>query len=196
MKKLVKSEFGRNVLTLMTGSSLAQILPILLIPVLTRLFSPEEFGLYALYMSIITFLLVLSAGRYEQAIVLPVEDRDAINVLGLAFKILFYFTGLLILILLLFKSQLEQFINKPILDNWLWLLPFCVFFASAYKILSFWSIRKKQFKNTSASVITHTAGRMTTQVTAGAIKLSVITGKGQFYNSFKAIFDKNYLVPE
>ena len=39
-----KSEFGRNVLTLLTGTTVAQIIPMASMPILTRLYVPEEFG--------------------------------------------------------------------------------------------------------------------------------------------------------
>lgn len=195
MKKIVKSEFGRNVVTLMTGSTIAQILPLALTPVLTRLFSPEEFGVYTFYMSIITFLLVISSGRYEQAIVLPKQKISAINILALNFLILIVFTTFLYLILFLFNDFIQGKINIPELNNWLWFLPVCVFFASSYKILTFWSNRNKRFKGTSYSVISQTGSRMVTQLVGGVEKYSLISEKGNVITFFKSIFNKNWVTP-
>ena len=78
-KKLLKSEFSRNVMTLLTGSVIAQFIPLLLTPILSRLFSPEEFGLFAFYISIITLFSAIATGRYELAILLPKDDKKAIN---------------------------------------------------------------------------------------------------------------------
>ena len=195
MKKIVKSEFGRNVVTLMTGSTISQIIPLALTPVLTRLFSPEEFGMYTLYMSMITFLLVISSGRYEQAIVLPKEKISAINILGLSFLILFSFILILYLGLFFFTNFIEAKINIPMLNDWLWFLPLCVFFASSYKILTYWSNRNKRFKGTSYSVITQTGTRMTTQLVGGVEKYSLITEKGNIISFFKSIFNKNWVSP-
>lgn len=195
MKKIVKSEFGRNVVTLMTGSTIAQILPLALTPVLTRLFSPEEFGVYTFYMSIITFLLVISSGRYEQAIVLPKQKISAINILALNFFILIAFTSLLYLILFLFNDFIQEKINIPELNNWLWFLPVCVFFASSYKILTFWSNRNKRFRGTSYSVISQTGTRMVTQLVGGVEKYNLISEKGNLITFFKSIFHKNWVTP-
>ena len=52
--KLLKSEFNRNVLTLMTGATVAQAIPVAIAPILTRIYSPEDFGVYALFLSVIT----------------------------------------------------------------------------------------------------------------------------------------------
>ena len=44
-----KSEFSRNVLTLMTGTTIAQAIPIAISPILTRIYTPENFGVFAQY---------------------------------------------------------------------------------------------------------------------------------------------------
>ena len=65
-----KSEFSRNVLTLMTGTTIAQAILIAISPILTRIYTPEDFGMFALYMSVASILLVVETGRYELAIAL------------------------------------------------------------------------------------------------------------------------------
>ncbi len=74
-----KSEFSRNVLTLMTGTTIAQAIPIAISPILTRIYTPEDFGVFALYMSVASLLSTLATGRYELAIMLPKKDEDAVN---------------------------------------------------------------------------------------------------------------------
>ena len=66
-----QSEFSRNVLTLVTGTTLAQAIPVLISPILTRLYSPEDFGVYAIYFSVLMITSVVATGKYEMAIVLP-----------------------------------------------------------------------------------------------------------------------------
>jgi O-antigen/teichoic acid export membrane protein len=60
-----KSEFSRNVLTLMTGTTIAQAIPIAISPILTRIYTPEDFGMFALYMSTASLFSVIATGRYE-----------------------------------------------------------------------------------------------------------------------------------
>ena len=48
-KLKLKSEFSRNVLTLMTGTTIAQAIPIAISPILTRNYTSEDFGVFALY---------------------------------------------------------------------------------------------------------------------------------------------------
>ncbi len=66
-----KSEFSRNVLTLMTSTTIAQAIPLAISPILTRLYTPSDFGIFALYMSISSIISVVVTGRYELAIMLP-----------------------------------------------------------------------------------------------------------------------------
>ena len=79
-----QSAYARNVLTLMTGTSLAQAIPVAISPILTRLYSPEEFGLFALYMAVAMIVSVLVTGRYELAILLPRNEPDALHIAALA----------------------------------------------------------------------------------------------------------------
>ena len=86
-----KSEFSRNVLTLMTGTTIAQAIPIAISPILTRIYTPEDFGMFALYMSVASILSVVATGRYELAIMLPKKDEDAVNIVALSIIISFSF---------------------------------------------------------------------------------------------------------
>ncbi len=64
-----KSEFSRNVLTLITGTSIAQAIPIAISPILTRLYTPEDFGVLALYIAIFSIISVIATLRYEFGVV-------------------------------------------------------------------------------------------------------------------------------
>ena len=67
----------RNSATLIVGTVLAQLIPILFQPVLRRMFSAEEFGTAALYVTAVGMLVAIANLKYESAIVLPEEDREA-----------------------------------------------------------------------------------------------------------------------
>ena len=74
-----KSKFSLNIMTLMLGTTVAQAIPIIISPILTRIYSPEEFGLLILFMSIVSILSVIVSLRYERAIIQPLDDEDAIS---------------------------------------------------------------------------------------------------------------------
>src|ERR1700680_2879364 len=72
-------QFMSNVLTLITGNGLSQLINIAGTLVLARLFAPEAFGSFALFVTMVSFLSVLGGGRYELAIMLPVKDEEGAN---------------------------------------------------------------------------------------------------------------------
>ena len=77
--------FVKGVSALTTGTALAQLILLLVSPILTRIYSPSDFGDLAIFLSILSVISVFVCGRYELAIVLPKNVEEAINVLGLSF---------------------------------------------------------------------------------------------------------------
>ena len=99
LRKLIpQSTYARNVITLMTGTAFAQALPIAVSPILTRLYSPAEFGVFAMYLAVASILGVLVTGRYELAILIPKQDRDAIHIAALSAALSVLLSGLLLLL--------------------------------------------------------------------------------------------------
>ena len=76
---LPQGSFARGAIVLSSGSAGAQLLLVLAAPILTRLYTPEDFGLLAIYTSLLALAGVISSLRYELAIPLPKEDEEAAN---------------------------------------------------------------------------------------------------------------------
>ena len=72
----------RNILTLFAGSTAARVISVAAIPLLTRLYLPEDFGLYALFVSVVAIFAPILTLRYESAIPLP-KTRSAASALVL-----------------------------------------------------------------------------------------------------------------
>lgn len=142
---LPKSEFGRNVLKLMTGTAFAQALPIAIAPVLTRLYTPEEFGVYYVFAALVALLSVVGTGRYEWAILIPGEAREAMHVAlagGLACT---GFSLVLAVPILLAGASIALWLGEPAIGPWLWTIPVSVFLQGWYNVLHLWHNRNKRF---------------------------------------------------
>ena len=137
---LPKSEFGRNVLTLMTGTTIAQAIPIAISPILTRIYTPEDFGLFAFYASIASIISVVATGRYELAIMLPKKDDDAINIVVLSILISFLVSLLSLIIVLVFNTQITNLLGNPEIANWLYFIPLTVLFTGIYQSFNYWRL--------------------------------------------------------
>ena len=101
--KILTSEFNRNVLTLMTGTTIAQAIPIAITPILTRIYTPEDFGVFAIFIAITSIFSVIVNWRYDIAIMLPKKDEEAINILALGFIISCIISLILLILVFFFK---------------------------------------------------------------------------------------------
>ena len=146
-----KSGFGRNVITLMTGTTIAQAVPLAIMPILTRIYSPQDFGLLALYLAILSVISVVASARYELAIMLPERDEDARVLLQASVLIALITSIIMLFLLIFFAGSLARFLGNPDIKNWLYLVPITITMNGLYQALSYWSNRQKRFSNTAVS---------------------------------------------
>lgn len=158
----------RNVVTLMTGTTFAQVLMILVAPILTRLYGPGDYGVSALYGSILGIFTVAACWRYELAIVLPEKDKDAANVLALSILICFVMAILSFILVALFRIPAAQLLGAPELAPWLWFMPLSLIAAGLFQAFNYWSTRRKQFRRLAARTITQSTVTAGAQLGAGA----------------------------
>lgn len=166
-KIIPKGNFSRNVMVLVSSTAFGQGLAVLVAPVLTRLYKPEDFGILAVFSSISSILLVVASLRYELTIPLPEKDEDAANLLVLSLSIVFIFSGITILVVYLLGNEIISWLSSPALRSYLWLLPLSVMGAGIYQALNYWAIRKKAYKNIAKTVISRNSGKALTQVVLG-----------------------------
>ena len=148
-----KSEFSRNVLTLMTGTTIAQAIPISISPILTRIYTPEDFGIFALFVAISSIFGSIANGRYELAIMLPKKDEDAINIFALGFIITCTISLLLLILVVLFHDYFLILLKNEEIGLWLYFVPIAVFFTGIYNILNYFNNRKKYYKDIANATI-------------------------------------------
>ncbi len=155
---LPKTEFAKHVITLMTGASVAQIIPLLLSPILTRLYGPTDFGVFAIYLSVVGLFSVIATGRYELAIVLPKKTNDALALVKLSFIITSAICLSVIFALILFNQTFLDLLKiDPIkYGNILYFLPISVFFLGLFQALNYWFNRKKRFAKITIARVSRT----------------------------------------
>jgi len=168
-----KSEFTRNVLTLMTGTTIAQAIPIAISPILTRLYSPEDFGLFALFIAIASIFGSIANGRYELAIMLPKKDEDAINILALGFIINVVLSFTLLLVVLIFNDSLLSLLNNDDISSWLYLVPVSVFLMGCFNLLNYFNNRKKLYKDLAKANVAKSIAMAIVQLSFGFLKAGV-----------------------
>ncbi len=145
-QKFPKGGFARNAATLMTGTAVAQALPIAAAPILTRIYSPADFGLFALYLSIVSPLSIISTARYESAIMLPEKDEDAVNLVGLSIFISIALSGIVLLVVCWWGHFFADLIGYQKIVKWFYLIPASIFLTGFYQSLNYWANRHSRYK--------------------------------------------------
>lgn len=140
-----QGSFRSHVLTLMTGTTIAQAIPIAVSPILTRIYGPQDFGVYVLFMAIMGLISSVSTGCYEFAVVLPEKEEDAANTLWLSILISVVVSLVAIMAIFMFNRQITRLINNQEISLWLYFIPLSVFLTGVYQVFSYWCMRKKQF---------------------------------------------------
>jgi O-antigen/teichoic acid export membrane protein len=146
LKRIFASSFHQNIVVLMMGTVLSQAVPIALSPILTRLYSPEDFGVFALYFSLSMILSVIVTGRYEMAIILPKEHSDALSVTKLAMLISVSVSLVLFIILLIFNNEIAHMLGNEAIGKYLLFLPLTIMIVGIYQSLNYLSFRHEEFK--------------------------------------------------
>lgn len=142
----------RDIATIMRGTLIAQGLGFLALPLLSRLFSPEAFGNYQLFVSILTLLLVFPTLRYEVALLRAHEGREfrALAQLCLYLSILVAAVISLLLVLLDtigFPRQIQA-LPFPV-----WMLGLALLFGGIVQFLTIIATRQKRFATIANSKI-------------------------------------------
>ncbi len=164
----------------MTGTGIAQAIPIAIIPILTRIFSPEDFGLLALYAACVSILGVVATGRYEIAIMLPKDDEDARLLLQLSMLVALFFSFLISIPISIWNAQIARFLGNEDIAVWLYLIPVSVLFTGIYQALTYWNNRQKKFINTAVSRVNQSLFQGFAQTSLGFLQVSGGLICGQF----------------
>lgn len=169
IKTLFKNAFIKNLSMLITGGVIAQVIPFVFTPLLTRLYTPDDFGALAFYMSFITIISSFITGKYEQAI--PVSSKKDVD--QLVFLSLFLGIVLAIFITIAFILESVIFKEHSVLGDLQYiyfLLPLGAFFLSANQVLTYWYIEREHYKKISVNKIWQSTANVFFSVSLKGIK--------------------------
>lgn len=146
--------FLKAVSILVGGTAFAQVIGFVSLPILTRLYSPEDYSILGIFIAIVSILAVISSLRLDIAIPIPdkIEDAKALVIMALIINIIF--TLLLYIFLLIiypyikFSSIIQQ------LSIWIWLIPLVSLLSSIYSTLQYWAVRRKRFREIAKTIVT------------------------------------------
>ena len=124
---------------------MAKVIAVAALPLITRLYTPAEYGIYALYVATISFASVFFSGRYELAVLLPKKNSEASNLLAVSLALCGIFTIICLLLILLGKGVFLKIGGEKDFSLFIPYLPFALFFLSVNTVFSFWFLRQKAY---------------------------------------------------
>jgi len=180
---LINTKYFLNARTLKLsfGNVISQLIPFLLMPILTRLYSPIEFGGLAIFVSLSLVLSEFVTGKYELAILLPKKEETAIQLAQATIGFNFICSFLLFLAILILKNPILRILDiQYSIGNWIYFLPLVVFFNGLYEIYKDYSLRVHAYNKITKSFIERAISNNLSQLVFGVIKFTsngLILGK-------------------
>ena len=149
---------------MVTGTTIAQAIPVAVSPILTRLYSPEDFGIYAIYFSTLMIASVVATGKYEMAIVLPEKDEDAEDILVLSIVIALVVGVVMLAAILAFSVIFDSIFGMDL--SVAVFVPLGVFLIGLSQSFHYYFNRKGQYR-------TLVKGRIFRSVSYSAVSLAI-----------------------
>ncbi|MBK6527879.1 MAG: oligosaccharide flippase family protein [Crocinitomicaceae bacterium] len=143
-------------MVLFSGGAIGQLVPLLFAPVILRLFEAEEMAVMDNFIALAGMIAIIAAGRYERAIVLPAEKSKAMNLVGIALRIILIVTVLSVFFYF-FRESLDSFYEKAKMADFMYLIIVAVPLYAINYLLTEWLIREKKYKSMVYSSIIKSA---------------------------------------
>ncbi len=145
LRSTFQSDLVKNGFTLLSASTISQAIALIIYPIITRQYTPEDLGVLSLFLSIVGIGTILASGKYELAIMTERKKDDA----AAAFDITFFINlslGVLVLILIrLFKPWLIESFKLQSISLFMNFIPLLIFLSSLGFVLTYWFNRNKRF---------------------------------------------------
>tara|TARA_B100001250_G_scaffold352711_1_gene325648 strand:- start:744 stop:2012 length:1269 start_codon:yes stop_codon:yes gene_type:complete len=174
-KYAISNEFISNVLKITSSTMISGFIVAITLPIITKIFTASELGKYQLIVSIITSLGVISALKYEMAIVLPKNDAIAKIVYKICFYVLIVFCLLVYILFFFADSIIFNYLNAENILNFSKLIPIGVFFFGALEIIKSSLVRGKKFSSFSLAKVYQIASTQILIIVIGLINASTIS---------------------
>lgn len=146
IRTIWKSEFFRNVATLISGTTLAQVFSVVIYILLSRIYTEEDFGVFGLYMNILNITIIFSTAKYELAILLPKSEKDAVNLLGLSGLISLLVSLILLGIVVSMNDMICSWLGSEEISGWLYFIPLSTLMVGWFTSFRNFSNRQKKYR--------------------------------------------------
>lgn len=145
-KYFQKSAYKKNILTMVGGRVISQVIPILLTPLLTRIYSPGEFGVFAVYSTIVSIFSMLSSIRYCLSIIFAKDEKEAKKLVFLSSSISVLFVTILSIFLFWIGGQFFGILGVEILQKYLVVLILNILIVALFESMFYYVLQSKKYR--------------------------------------------------
>jgi lipopolysaccharide exporter len=171
--RLRNSIFVRNILVVMTGTAVAQVIGFALSPIISRLFTPTDFGIFGSFGAVASIIGTLVTLQYSQAIILPKSVADAINLLALSCLCTLLLSLLCLAACLIAPDTLNGLMKTA--GVWTLGLLVCATLVSGInQSFQAWCVRTKAFTQTSTSQVVRSVSSNGIQLGCGSLGIGAV----------------------
>jgi O-antigen/teichoic acid export membrane protein len=174
IRSILSNPLYKGALILGSGTAVAQLIGIVTMPIITRLYAPSDLGILAVYSSILAIFGVGATLRYEFASTLAEENEDAVNLFGLCLILLCITTIGFALILLFGRDLLINTFDLGSIEQYMWFLLIGFFGMGLYTTLNYWAVRQRDYKRITYTKINQGAGGSICKILLGTLSFGPI----------------------
>lgn len=143
--------------------------------IITRMYGSQAVGELALFNSFVGIIVAVGAGRYDMALMLEHDDRNAKVMLLLALRLLAFSAAVATLVLVLARPLLTQHFT-PALSRMIPLVGVAAFLLGGMTAIQFWFNRKTEYKTIALNRLNQQVGSTGSQVAVGAVGFRGLPG--------------------
>jgi O-antigen/teichoic acid export membrane protein len=171
-EKLKSNIFFQNIAVVAGGNVTAKLIGIIAAPVITRLYTPEDYGIFSVFISVVVIVGSLATLRYAVTIPIAREEKLADNLLKLCFLITLSLSLLWFLGIVLFGNYFTVQFSAEQLQPYLWLMPVVFLGKGIYEALNNWAVRIQKFRLITRTKISQGVSSAGVKIGLGAIGIT------------------------
>jgi len=172
--QLVFEPFNRAHGMFVSSSALAMLFPMISAPIVARLYSPEDFGIYAVFYSLATILSAISSLELRNVALLEADRTQGAHGALLALSVVTVFSLALLTILLATPVAWLTLLIGANVQPYLRWLPVTVLLMGGSQVLYSWATREKEFKILARNKVVLGLSTMLLQIGIGLADVGVI----------------------
>ena len=166
-EKIANSSFLTNILSIASANLISQFVLLVATPILTRLYSPENFGVAALFITSLKLVGSVSTWRFDRTVPNATSKVSALILCCWGFVIIAIVSVLAMVFIFYEKSYFNIWNESVVMGLWLYLLPIAILFSGTVQLGASWYARSTNLKPFSRSILMYTIVYLLVALLAG-----------------------------